>query len=108
VNAVDSSLALLGMADTALEHHAVGSGLRYVLEGFADRGYDADGRLIPRGQPGALLTDAAAVAEQAVELLSWRVESICVHSDTPGAAALASAARRALEGVGAVVASFVG
>jgi UPF0271 protein len=108
VHAVGPLLPILGMANAAIEHHAIGHGLRYVLEGFADRGYDADGRLIPRGQPGALLTDAAAVAEQAVELLTWRVESICVHSDTPGAAALASAARRALEGVGAVVASFVG
>jgi UPF0271 protein len=63
---------------------------------------------VPRGQPGALLTDVGAVAEQAVELLTWRVESICVHSDTPGAAALAQAARSALEGVGAVVTPFVG
>jgi UPF0271 protein len=108
VHAVDPSLPILGMANAAIEHQAVSHGLRYVLEGFADRGYDVDGRLVPRGQPSALLTDAGAVAEQAVALLTWRVESICVHSDTPGAAALALAARRALEGVGAVVASFAG
>lgn len=108
VHRLDPSLPLLGMADAALEHHATARGLRYVLEGFADRGYDRDGRLVPRGRPDALLTDSAAVGEQAVELLAWRVESICVHSDTPGAASLALAARRALEEVGAVVRPFVG
>jgi len=103
---VDSSLPLVGMADSASERHATAAGVRFVTEGFADRGYDADGRLVPRGTPGALLTDPAAVAEQALELLSWRVDSICVHSDTPGAANLAAAMRTALEGVGAAVSSF--
>lgn len=103
---VDTSLPLVGMANAAIEHHATGAGLRFVTEGFADRAYDTDGRLVPRGEPGALLTDPAAVAEQAVELLSWRVDSICVHSDTPGAARLAAATRAALEGVGAVLAPF--
>ena len=107
VHAVDPSLPILGMANAAIEHHAVAHGLRYVLEGFADRGYDADGRLVPRGQPGALLTDAGAVAEQAVELLTWRVESICVHSDTPGAATLAGAVRVALVDAGHLVEPFV-
>lgn len=105
---VDASLPLVGMANAAIERHATSAGVRFVVEGFADRAYDGDGRLVPRSAPGALLTDPAAVAEQAVELLSWRVESICVHSDTPGAASLAAAARAALEGVGAVVTSFVG
>lgn len=108
VHRLDPALPLVGMADAVLEHHATARGLRYVLEGFADRGYDSDGRLVPRGRPDALITDPVAVGEQAVELLAWRVESICVHSDTPGAASLALAARRSLEGVGAVVRPFVG
>ena len=55
-----------------------------VQEGFADRGYAPDGRLIPRGEPGAILDDPAKVGVQAVRLLHAGIESICVHSDSPG------------------------
>ena len=37
-------------------------------EGFADRGYTADGTLVPRGEPGALVSDPAVVAERAVRM----------------------------------------
>ena len=69
------------------------------VEGFADRGVLPDGRLIPRGQPGALLTDPVAVARRAAELAApgpRAVDTICVHGDTPGAVQLARAARDAI------------
>jgi len=103
ITSLDATLALMGAADGLIERIATAAEVRFLIEGFADRGYDTDGRLIPRGQPGALLDDAAAVGEQAVSLLAWRVDSICVHSDTPGAATMAAAARHALEAAGAVV-----
>ena len=57
-----------------------------IAEGFIDRGYRDDGTLVPRTEPGALITDPAAAAEQAVPLVP-SVDSLCVHSDSPGSAA---------------------
>ena len=74
------------------------------LEGFPDRGYTEDGRLLPRDVPGALVTDPAQVAARAVEL-AGEVDSVCVHGDSPGAVATAVAVRRALEAVGLEVVS---
>ncbi len=104
VDALGDGLVVMGMPNSAVEHAAARAGVGFLTEGFADRGYDADGRLVPRGQPGDLLVDPDAVAEQAVSLLAWRVDSICVHSDTPGAAQLAAVARAALVAAGATLA----
>jgi UPF0271 protein len=74
-----------------------GLGLRAVAEGFADRRYEADGTLRSRALPGALISDAEAAAAQAVELArSGRVETLCVHGDSPGAVAILRACREAL------------
>jgi UPF0271 protein len=75
----------------------------HIAEGFADRGYADDTTLISRGQPGDLITEPDAVATQVVRLLGAGVDSICVHSDSPDAVALARAARLALEAAGAEV-----
>jgi UPF0271 protein len=72
-------------------------------EGFADRGYSPNGGLIPRGQPGDLITDPEAAGAQAVRLLEAGVHSVCVHSDSPGALDIARAVRAALEAAGAEV-----
>ena len=70
-----------------------------------DRRYDADGRLVPRGQPGAVLEDPEMAARQAVLLATagvqasstvLRVDSLCVHSDSPTALAVLVAATDAL------------
>ena len=72
--------------------------LVYAREGFADRGYDATGKLIPRGQPGALIEEPMQCAEQAVRLArSDGVETICVHGDGPRALETARAVRDRLE-----------
>lgn len=68
-------------------------------EGFLDRAYTAHGTLVPRTEAGALITDPAVAAEQAVRLVP-SVESLCVHSDSPSAPDLARAARAALEAAG--------
>jgi 5-oxoprolinase (ATP-hydrolysing) subunit A len=76
-------------------------GLRVVAEGFADRAYRSDGTLVPRGEQGAVLTDARTAAAHALELArSGVVETICVHGDTDGAIAILSAVRAALAGDG--------
>ena len=76
---------------------AVGRGLRVIREGFADRAYQPDGSLVPRSQPGAVLHDVAQVAAHALALAnSGRVDTICVHGDTPDSVAMARAVRDAL------------
>jgi UPF0271 protein len=85
-------------ADGALARRAAKAGHRVLREGFADRGYGEDGAILPRGAPGALLQDPAAAAEQARALVaSGRFDTLCVHGDTEGAVAVATAVRRALD-----------
>ena len=90
-----------------LARQAQAAGLTVVREAFADRGYTASGRLVPRSEPGALLTDPDAAAEQSVRLAAERrYGSLCVHGDTPGAARIAAAVRAALTAAGHVLAPF--
>ena len=93
VKQYDATLPLLGLPGTGseIERAAAENGLTFLFEGFADRGYAADGTLIPRGQAGALLTDGDAAAQQAVAVADRGITSICIHSDTPGAAELGAA-----------------
>jgi len=99
-------LPLLGLPGAVVATHASAAGIAFVEEGFADRGYTAEGTLVPRGQPGALLTEPDEVAAQALRLAASGVGSICVHGDTPDAAGLAGAARQAMVAAGYVVAAF--
>ena len=65
-----------------------------MAEGFADRAYEPDGSLRSRALPGAVYTDPRVAASQAVEpAASGRVQTICIHGDTPGAPAIAAAVR---------------
>lgn len=113
------SLPVLGLPGSEVEAACAAVGSRFVAEAFADRGYRADGTLAPRDQPGAVLTDPTVVAARAVRLategvvetvdgttLALRVESLCVHGDTPGAVALAVAVRAALREAGVAVRAF--
>jgi len=91
-------LPVLGMPGRLLTL-AVAGGRTVHHEGFPDRGYAEDGRLLPRDRPGAVLDDAEAIAFRAVEL-AGTVDSVCVHGDHPGAVAHARAVREALEAAG--------
>jgi UPF0271 protein len=107
VRAFDPELWLLTIPGHALERAAHACGLRVAREGFADRGRRPDGTLVPRGEPGALLTRPEEAAAQALALArSGGFDSICVHSDTPGAAAILRAVREALEAGGVPVRPF--
>lgn len=87
--------------------------IEVVLEGFADRAYLPDGSLAPRSAPGAVLTEPAQVAAQALSIateggvrtaegarVELPVRSLCLHGDTPGAVELARAVRTRLEEAG--------
>ncbi len=106
-------LWLYAPPDSPMAAAARTRGVRVAAEGFLDRGYRPDGTLVPRALPGALLTDPARVAAKAVRFategvveatdgtpVTLRPRTLCIHSDTPGAPALAAAARAALERAG--------
>ncbi len=95
--------ALVGPPAGALREAAKIAGVRHVAEGFIDRAYRADGSLVPRGEPGAVLHEVAEAVAQALALArAGRVETLCVHGDGPDAVDLLKAARAALvaEGFG--------
>jgi UPF0271 protein len=92
------ALPVLGMPGAFLRG-AEAAGRVVFLEGFPDRGYGADGRLLPRERPGALVGDPAAIAAQALELAP-SVRSLCLHGDSPGAVDHARVVRRVLEAAG--------
>jgi UPF0271 protein len=95
VEALGDALTVLGPPSGALRDVATELGLAFAREGFADRAMRADGSLVPRGEPGAMIDQPAEAAAQAKALAST-VDTICVHGDTPGALAIARAVRRAL------------
>ena len=91
------SLVLVGAAGSMLIEAGRDAGLPVAEEAFADRRYMPDGSLVPRGQPGALITDPEESAEQAVHLardrsvraadgstVEVRADTLCLHGDTPG------------------------
>ena len=113
---VDASLVLFGLSGSQLVAAGERAGLAVASEVFADRGYQPDGSLAPRGTPGAVLTDVADVARRAVDMATGqgvvsvdgttirvKADTICIHGDTPGAAALARAVRDALVAAGIAV-----
>ena len=108
VRSFDPALPLLGLpgTDSAIERAAARHDLTFCFEGFADRGYTPEGTLVPRGQPGALLTDGAAASRQAIDLAERGITSICLHSDTPGAAELAVAVADGLRRAGYELRAF--
>ena len=118
VRAVDASLVLFGLSGSELVAAGERAGLRVASEVFADRGYWPNGSLAPRGTPGAVITEVEEVVRRAVGMargqavtavdgssVSVRADTICIHGDTPGAAALARAVRSALTAAGIDVVS---
>ena len=116
VREFDSNLLLVGLAGSALMVAGESAGLRVASEAFADRAYRKDGTLVPRSQPGALIEDADLAVARALDMVrtaavrsidgamvAVRAETICVHGDTPGAAAMAGVLRAALEDAGVAV-----
>ena len=97
----DPAMAVLGAPGSPLLAYAEAAGMEPVPEAYADRAYRADGSLVPRSEPGAVIHDPAVAAAQAVALaVDGRARSICVHGDTPGAVEIATAVRAALERAG--------
>jgi UPF0271 protein len=116
VVAFDSRLRLVGLPGSELLAAGARLGLPVAAEGFADRSYESDGSLTPRHVAGAVLSnvgDAVARAARMVcsgtvvardgSTVALKIDTICVHGDTPGAVEMAAAVRAALEASGVEV-----
>ncbi len=112
-------LVVFAPPDSAMYAEAKAMGMKAAREGFIDRAYEPDGTLRPRTIAGALVTDPAAAAAQALaflrdggvtttdgSFLKLDVDTLCIHGDTPGAAEIALAVRDALRSAKAKVAPF--
>lgn len=104
--AVDHHLTLLAPPDSEMARVAEARGLAHAAEGFADRAYLPDGTLVPRAEAGAVLEPEQALVQAVALARSGRYRSLCLHSDTPGAAALAVALRNRLIGAGFEIRPF--
>jgi UPF0271 protein len=119
VLAFDPSLPILVAAGSALARIAATSGVGVIGEAFADRGYQPGATLVPRDEPGAMLDDDDLIARRAVTMartgqvtavdgstLTLRVQSLCLHGDSPGAVARARSVRTALLAAGFTLTRF--
>jgi UPF0271 protein len=92
------NVVVIGPPTGALRDVATSLGLGFAAEGFADRAYDENGQLVPRAEPGAVLSSPAEAVAQALRLArAGEVDTLCLHGDSPGAPALLAAVRAALD-----------
>ena len=119
IKAVDPNLVFVVLANSRLVKAGEQANLPMVHEVFADRAYEDDGNLVSRRTPGAVLHDAKAIADRVVRMVQdgavvsatgkvirMRMDTICIHGDTPGAVEIARGVRKALKENGIKVAPF--
>jgi UPF0271 protein len=110
------NLILMAMATGTYDRACRKMGVRVASEGFADRAYDVECRLVSRKIAGSLITDPERAAAQAVKMamegkvktidgleIDINVQTICCHGDTPGASKIVRTVREALERAGCQV-----
>jgi UPF0271 protein len=113
IKSADPKLILFAPDNTELSRAGKTQGLQIAREVFADRNYLSDGWLVPRTRPDALLTHPVQAAQRVLRMLregkvqsvegrdvDVRAETICLHSDTPGAVEFARELRTELENQG--------
>lgn len=113
---VAPGVVLVGLAGSVMLEAFAGAGFRVAGEAFADRGYEPEGSLTPRGRPGALKETPEEAARQALSIaldgevvgaggarVPLHAQTICLHSDTPGAPAFARAIAERLQAAGVVL-----
>ncbi len=116
VDDFDSNLIIVGLPKSALVIYALDRGFKVAFEGFADRAYNDDGTLLPRNLKGAVIDDADEIAQRAVRMVKMgmiesingkeidvKIDTLCVHSDTPNAPIIARKIREAFANAGVEV-----
>jgi UPF0271 protein len=119
IGSFEESLPLVTLPGSEAQAAARTAGLAAVAEAFADRAYDGEGRLVPRDRPGAVISDIDTVTARAVRMatehtvetidggvIELQAQTLCVHGDSPGSVALATAIRTGLERAGFTLAPF--
>jgi 5-oxoprolinase (ATP-hydrolysing) subunit A len=119
IKAADPTLVLMALAGSPLVAHARAHGLTVVCEAFADRAYEADGQLVSRRNPGAVLHDPQVISARMLRLaregvieaitgetIEIEAQSICIHGDSPGAVAIARDVAATLRTAGVTLAAF--
>jgi UPF0271 protein len=119
VKAFDPELIHVVLAGSPWESIARAQGVRVARECYADRAVTAEGTLVPRSQPGAVVHDPDQVVERSLKLategkvtaidgteIDFSADSICLHGDTAGAVELAAAVRGSLEAAGVEITSM--
>jgi UPF0271 protein len=118
IQAMNPKMAVLALDNSQQVRAAKAVGMPLIREAYADRAYTAEGLLVARTQPGAVIDDTETVIERCLRLarageivaidgtvLKSSARSICLHGDTPGAVDLAREVRDALEGEGITIAA---
>lgn len=113
---VQPDLVVMVLAATEQERAAKSLPCAVAHEIFADRAYEDDATLVDRRRPGAVIHDPGRAAARMVEMvragaiiaksgkrIPTRIDTICLHGDTPEAVGIARAVRAALEGAGVEV-----
>ena len=103
---VDRDLPVLAQPGSRVEEAGRRLGVPIVLEGFADRRYRADGRLVPRTEPNASLEDPDEIRAQVLGLIERGIETICIHGDDARAVDLADLVLATLKEAGVAPRSF--
>lgn len=119
IRAVDRNLMFVVLANSKLVQAGEKAGLPLVHEVFADRAYEDDGQLVSRKKPGAVLHDPDAVAARVVQMvqdgavvtasgkrIAMKMDTVCIHGDTPGAVEMGRKVRMALDAAGIEVKAF--
>lgn len=117
---MDRDLIFYSQPDTEVEYAARKAGMRVMTLFLADRAYRPDGSLVPRGEPGAVVTDKQEVASRVTRfvesgdvvcadgtVIAMRAKGVLIHSDTPGSFDLARTVRETLDQLGVTVASSI-
>ncbi|HEY8369101.1 MAG TPA: 5-oxoprolinase subunit PxpA [Thermodesulfobacteriota bacterium] len=112
IKEVDPKLIVVALPGSEVDKAATKIGLKVAREGFADREYTDEGRLVPRTVKGSVIHDPKRIADRVIQMVKGKlvamsgkpldveVHTICLHSDTPGAAELARTIRSAVEAAG--------
>ena len=119
IKAVDRDLIFVVLANSKLVSAGEAAGLPMAHEIFADRAYEDDGSLVSRRKPGAVLHAPAQIARRVVRMvqdgavtsvsgkvIKMRMDTVCIHGDTPGAVEIGRGVRQALKDNGIEVAPF--
>jgi UPF0271 protein len=118
---VDPDIIIMVLAGTAQQAAVQQLGCKAACEIFADRAYNDDATLVDRSLPGAVIHDPETAARRVAEMVQagaiiaesgkhipTRIDTVCLHGDTPKAIGIAQACRAALESSGTQVAQFAG